>query len=221
LAVTSAWVQSESASFPGGNGLGTTLQLPGATPDPSNNKVYDYTSLAQGLQAADLMLAGGTFTGADGQQHQQQALAPQFVSDLRSGSASEQQLVHDIWESDWGGLGPGGGSSATDANVVAAKLGQSGFSAAGSPSAGSTAASATLTSSPLASIAGAVLGATGITSSIKSIVFTGIAAIAGVALIVLGVHRAGGDGQPKQHSTIVPLSSGAGELPAAAEAAAL
>ena len=32
--VTSAFVQSESPTFPGFNGLGTELDLPGATPDP-------------------------------------------------------------------------------------------------------------------------------------------------------------------------------------------
>lgn len=118
--VTSAFVQSESATLPGFNGLGTELELPGAKPDPSNPHVYDYTSLQQGLQAAVDELAGGG--------PQTTALDPQFVKDVRSGDPSVSQLVADIRAGDWDGS-----PDNYDANAITSKLSAAGFSVTGSP----------------------------------------------------------------------------------------
>ena len=128
LEVTQAFVQAESPSFPGYNGLGTELELPGSSPDPSNPKVMDYPTLQSGLQAAVDELAGGG--------PQTTALAPQFVADVKKGTATKSQLINDILNSDWDGS-----PDTYDADTVATILKQpkplgTGSAAAGANSSG-------------------------------------------------------------------------------------
>jgi hypothetical protein len=125
LDVTEAFVQAESPSFPGYNGLGTELKLPGSTPDPSNPKVMDYPTLQEGLSAAVDELAGGG--------PQTTALAPQFVSDVKAGNATKSQLITDVLNSDWDGS-----PDTYDADTIATILKQPKPIGTGSPAAGTT-----------------------------------------------------------------------------------
>ena len=211
VAVTSAWVQSESATFPGWNGLGTELALPGAVPDQSNPAVYDYPSLQEGLDAAkDMMLGLPPQSTPD---------APQFVADLRTGKASAATLVTDVYNSHWAGTSV---PDAYDASTIASKLSSKGFTVAGSgaeltsavfpggawdplnwhgptfSASGQPQAGAGPTTGQAAT---AALGATGIAGDVKKIAFVGIVAIAGLGLIVLGVHQAANGGQPRQQAS--------------------
>jgi hypothetical protein len=113
LAVTTAWIEGESSTFPGFNGLGTKLHLPGSTNDPSNSQgVQDYPNLQEGLQAAVDMIEGkGPQTTPD---------APAFAKDIASGKATPAQLVNDIYNSHWAGFSV---PDAYDADTIAAKLG--------------------------------------------------------------------------------------------------
>ena len=124
LAVTEAWVEVESPTFPGFDGLGTELYLPGAKPDPSNSRVYDYPTPQEGLDAAvDEIKGGGPQTTAD---------APQFASDIAKNNASVASLIGDIRESKWAGLSI---PDTYDANAISTKLGvQGGTSKPGSHS---------------------------------------------------------------------------------------
>jgi hypothetical protein len=132
LEVVSAWGQAESATFPGYNLLGTELYLPGAT-RPAGQAVYDYPTLDEGLTATrDMMLGEGPQTTP---------LATQFVSDLKTGTATKEQLTADVRNSGW----DGSGGDTYDANAIASKLGESQFSTTGSPG---SASNATLTSAP-------------------------------------------------------------------------
>jgi len=183
--VTSAWVQSESPSFPGWNGLGTELDLPGAKPDPSNPHVYDYPSLQEGLQAAVDELAGGG--------PQTDPLAPAFVAAVRSGNATTAQLIADIQEGNpssgesWTGKAP----DTYDATAIANKLGVAGFSVAGS--AATTPATATTTSFPGGAldplnwpgeVAGSVVST--VAGSIGIYILKGVLSLMAAGLVVYG-----------------------------------
>jgi hypothetical protein len=134
LEVTQAFITAESPSFPGYNGLGTELELPGASPDPSNPKVLDYPTLQEGLQAAVDELSGAG--------PQTTALAPQFVKDVKAGNATKSQLITDVLNSDWDGS-----PDTYDADTIATILKQPKPLGTGSAAAGaSTAATATTTS---------------------------------------------------------------------------
>lgn len=146
LDVTQAFVQAESPSFPGYNGLGTELNLPGATPDPSNPKVLDYPTLQEGLAAAVDELSG---TGP-----QTTALAPQFVSDVKKGTATKSQLITDVLNSDWDGS-----PDTYDADTIATILKQPKPLGSGSPAAGATSSGIQTTS--LLGTAGHYLGDVG------------------------------------------------------------
>lgn len=116
-----AWVSQESPTFPGYNGLGTTLSVNGSKPiqpgvNVSNNAenqaaaaagVQYYNSLKDGLQAALDMFNG---TGP-----QTTALAPQLSTALASGTATHQDLVN--------ALSQAGGGWAADAQNVANMIG--------------------------------------------------------------------------------------------------
>lgn len=187
-AVTQAWVESESPTFPGWNGLGTELGLPGATPDPSNPRVFDYKSLTDGLTAAkDMMLGEGPQTTA---------LAPKFVSDVRSGKASPATLVADVQSSLWAGKAP----DTYDATAIAAKLRGTQFavtapevaSAAGHPSSpgGTTPIGATPAGfnwNPL-TWPGQVLGSatSSLAGTIGTYILKGVLTLVGGSMIVYG-----------------------------------
>jgi hypothetical protein len=120
LAVTEAWVEVESPTFPGWNGLGTELDLPGAKPDPSNSHVYDYPTPQEGLDAAvDEIKGGGPQTTAD---------APAFAKDIASNNATTATLIGDIRSSKWAGLSI---PDTYDANAISSKLGVSASSTPG------------------------------------------------------------------------------------------
>jgi hypothetical protein len=193
LAVTSAWVQSESPGFPGNNGLGTELDLPGAVPDPSNPAVYDYPTLAEGLEAAvDMMLGEGPQTTP---------LASQFVTDLRSGDASEAALVADVRSSGWAGSAPDN----YDADAITSKLSSSGFSVSGSKAATETSTGGTqaeLTAvdwNPL-SWPGQVLGSatSSLAGTIGVYILKGVLTLVGAAMVVYGGVVLSGRGHGKQ-----------------------
>lgn len=171
--VLSAWVQSEEASFPGFNGLGTTLPLPGSVPLPGNTAgVQEYPSLVSGLTAAkDMMLGQGPQTAA---------LEGPLVADLQSGTASENQLIADIRNSGWW-HGPGT-EDTYDANAIAGKLGDSSFSVNGAAGAGTTDASA---NAQTTSIAGSIANALGLTSIGHFLLVVTFVAF-GAGLVVVG-----------------------------------
>lgn len=184
--VTSAFVQSESPSLPGFNGLGTELYLPGAVKDPSNPNVYDYPNLQEGLQAAVDELEGGG--------PQTHALDPAFAAAVKSGDTSVAQLVSDIRAGDWDGS-----PDNYDANAINSKLASAGFSVTGATSSGSSAAPATTTSffgdaGKIASLAdplnwpGAIAGSavSGIAGSIGVYILKGVLTLIGGGLIVYG-----------------------------------
>jgi hypothetical protein len=198
--VLSAWVQSESATFPGYNGLGTTLPLPGSTPVPGNSaNVQEYPTLAEGLAAAaDMML---------GQSPQTTPLAAQFVSDLRSGTASEQTLTTDVLNSGW----DGSGQDTYDATAIASKLGESDFSAAGSSGTGGTGAQTTGILSPITNALGGVASsaASSILGTVGLYVLKGIISLTGAAIFVYGAKLTTERGPQKQGSSS-PGDAGAG-----------
>jgi hypothetical protein len=190
-AVTSAWVQAESPTFPGYNGLGTELDLPGAVPNPENSAVYDYPSLEEGLQAAaDMML---------GISPQTTPLATQFVTDLRSGTASEQQLTADILNSGW----DGSGGDSYDASTIASELNEPNFSVAGSS--GSGASTTGISLNPLKDVED-VLGssvssaASGLLGTIGIFVLKGIISLVGGGLFIYGAKIATERGPAKSNA---------------------
>lgn len=181
LAVTSAWVQSESPSFPGYNGLGTELYLPGATPDPSNSKVYDYRNLQDGLKAAVDMMTGTS--------PQKTPLAPRFVQDLRSGNATASQLVADIAAGNGSTSWTGSGPDTYDSTAIISKLKNSNFSITGSaasPQVNINTAGFGL--NPLQWPQQAVSTAAGaIGNSVKLLVLKGILTLMGAGMVYYGL----------------------------------
>ena len=180
--VTSAWVQSESPTFPGWNGLGTELDLPGATPNPSNPHVYNYPSVQEGLQAAVDELAGGG--------PQTNALEPAFVAAVRNGNSTSAQLIADIEEGNpatgqsWTGKAP----DTYDSSAIASKLGQP-FSVSGA-TAGPT---ATTTSFPGGSldplnwpgeVAGSVVSS--VAGSVGVYILKGVLSLMAAGMVVYG-----------------------------------
>ena len=176
--VLSAWVQSESATFPGFNGLGTTLELPGSTPVPGNSaNVQLYPTLREGLQAADDMMLGLS--------PQTTPLAPKFVADLRTGTETEAQLTSDVLASGW----DGSGGDTYDATAIASKLGESNFSTAGAASSTApTSASTTgLSLNPITDVTNALGGSlSGVMKQVGIYVLKGIITLTGAALFVYG-----------------------------------
>ena len=179
--VTSAWVQSESSTLPGFNGLGTELYLPGATPDPSNPHVFDYPTLQEGLQAAVDELAGGG--------PQTTPLDPQFVAAVKTGDTSVAQLVADIRAGDWDGS-----PDNYDANAISSKLANSGFSVTGSTAAPSSSPAGAQTDSfaggsldPL-NWPGEIVGSavSSVAGSIGVYILKGVLTLIGGGLIVYG-----------------------------------
>jgi len=176
LAVTSAWVQSESPTFPGWNGLGTELYLKGAKPDPSNNRVFDYPNLKTGLLAAvDMMEGKGPQTTPD---------APQFVADVRSGKATSSQLVADVKASHWAGLSI---PDTYDSSAITAKLASSNFAVSGA-AASPPATTASFGLNPLQWPSQAAQMATGgIVGTIKTMVLKGALTLMGAGMIFYGL----------------------------------
>lgn len=189
-AVLSAWVQSESPTFPGFDGLGTELKLPGSYNENSAG-VQGYPNLQEGLTAAaDMML---------GQAPQTTPLATKFVSDLRSGTATEQQLTTDILNSGW----DGSGGDTYDATAIASKLGESDFSVAGAKASG---ASLDNVLNPISDIQGVLGGA--VSSAASSLLGTvglyvlkGIISLTGAAIFVYGAKLTTERGPAKQGSS--------------------
>lgn len=128
--VVSAWAQSESPSLPGWNGLGTELYLPGAVPDPSNPKVYDYENPAEGVAAAVDMMTGSA--------PQTTPLESQFVTDVRKGVSNPTTLISDIRMGDWDGS-----PDTYDADTIQSKLLGGSFSVVGSNATGQSASVST------------------------------------------------------------------------------
>lgn len=221
-AVTSAWVQSESASFPGFNGLGTELALPGSTPDPSNPNVFDYPTLQEGLAAAV-----DEITGSGPQTH---ALAPQFATDVKSGTATASQLVTDIYNSDWDGS-----PDKYDSSAIMAKLKNSNFAVTGSPASASGAAgsssapaqasTASIDWNPL-SWPGKIVGsaASSIAGDVGTYILKGVLTLMGAGMFVYGstllTSRGGGaaSGAAAGGAAESPLDDVAEDLPFAAAA---
>lgn len=204
LAVTSAWVQSESPTFPGWNGLGTELYLAGAKPDPSNPSVYDYPTLDEGLTAAvDMMTGSGPQTTA---------LAPNFVADIRSGRASKQQLISDVLGSHWAGLSA---PDTYDAQAIAAKLGDTAFSVSGSPSAPANATQAGVPwymwlLNPGAAAGGAAGGAARagvkkIAGTIGTYILKGVLSLLFAGLVVYGATLLTDREASKAVASVVPI----------------
>lgn len=218
LAVTSAFVQSESPTFPGWNGLGTELQLPGSKPDPSNTHVYDYVNLQQGLDAAVDELAG--------KGPQTTALDPKFVKDVKTGTASATTLVDDIRAGNWDGS-----PDDYDANAIVAKLKGTNFSVAGSSGAPGTTSASTSTPAtttgfdwnPL-SWPGKVIGSatSSIAGDIGTYILKGVLTLMGAGMIVYGttlLTSRSGSG-PVAASGLAGDASGAvDDIPLAAAAA--
>jgi hypothetical protein len=215
LAVTSAWVQSESPTFPGWNGLGTELHTPGATPDPSNPNVFDYPTPSAGLEAAVDMLAGDPSIG-------QSSLDPAFVADVRKGNVTATQLVSDIRAGDWDGS-----PDTYDADAIASKLSGSQFSVAGTTTTGgagtSTTPVATTASLPGGSLdplnwPGEVIGsaASSIAGDVGTWILKGILTLVGGALFFYGATLLTGkgdsNGSPSASPAIPAAAGDAAEL---------
>lgn len=90
------WGQAESPTGPGYNEFGTSIALPGSSPNPQNPQVQNYASLNQGLEAAVLMIEGGKYTTPSGGTGTQTALAPYLVPDLKAGNVSTKNLAADV-----------------------------------------------------------------------------------------------------------------------------
>lgn len=226
LEVTSAWVQAESPTFPGYNGLGTELDLPGAVRDPSNPAVYDYDSLSEGLMAAvDMMLGEGP---------QRTPLETSFVTDLRTGQASEASLIADIRSGGWAGSGP----DDYDANAIQSKLASPSFSVVGSaadttePQGSATVApSGVITNAELTGfdwnplswpgqIAGSAVSS--LAGSVGIYILKGVLTLMGVGLILYGGVVMSGrhaKGSPAASSGAPPTIPGVTGQPAKAEEA--
>lgn len=203
IAVLSAFGQAQSPTFPGWNLLGTELFLPGATPDPSNSAVYDYPTLTEGLQATvDMML---------GQGPQTTPLETKFVTDLRTGTATKEQLTRDIYMGTWNG----GSQDPADANAIASILGQPKFSANGSSgsggSSGAGGTTATLTSAPGGVLDPLNWGSVG--TSIGAILLKGVLTLMGAGLFLEGASLAAKKPELSPLSMITQLPKAAALAP--------